>query len=396
MTKKLLLDLPLLPDQPVHWLVWDDGRELASGSSAPEKLDFLAERYAGVACYALINGQAVSHHRIVLPKAGRVGMAALPFQLEERLCTDLDQVHIAHTPIRANQPCDVLVIDKDVMTRCHEWLCAAGLKVTAMLPDFAVLPANVLVLDRQRASAHLAAGGAALDSENFPVWWQIAAGDQVPSSHDDLQVFTEAGWQPDYELPEGPGNPFNQRLQVYAEVFAPWNLNLLCGAYAIKEQRSAELQLLRWPLLLLVAVLLVHWAALGVQIMTANSRAEQLDRAMDALYQQTFPGARVVNARAQMRTQLAALEGGSSEQSQLLPWLERLASATKNQKIDIKQMTFEHRPTLLKVQVTSPGFEQLDQWVAALSAQGFNVERGAFNQEAAAIVGQVVLRGEGQ
>lgn len=396
MTKKLLLDLPLLPDQPAHWLVWDEGRELASGSLAPEKLDFLAERYAGVPCYALINGQAVSHHRIVLPKAGRVGMAALPFQLEERLCTDLDQVHIAHTPIRANQPCDVLVIDKDVMARCHGWLRASGLKVSAMLPDFAVLPANVLVLDRQRASAHLAAGGAALDSENFPVWWQIAAGDQVPANQDELQVFTEADWQPDFALPEGAGNPFRQRLQVYAAVWAPWNLNLLSGPFTIKDQRRSEFSLLRWPLILLGVALLVHWATLGVQIVTANARAEQLEQAMDALYQQTFPGARVVNARSQMRTQLAALEGGSSEQSQLLPWLERLAMATNKQKIEIKQVTFEHRPTLLKVQVSAPDFEQLDQWVASLSAQGFNVERGAFNQEAAAIVGQVVLRGEGQ
>lgn len=397
MTKKLLLELPLLPEEPVQWLLWENAGEVASGTLPPEKLGFLAERYAGVPCYALINGQAVSHHRIVLPKGGRVGLAALPFQLEERLCTDLDQVHIAHVPIKANQPCDVLVIDRQVMARCHQWLSDSGLAVTTLLPDYAVLPTNVMVLDAQRGSVHLPGGGAGMDCENFPVWWQIAAED-VPAETGAglaLRLFTPTDWQPEFALPDAPSSHFAHRLQAYAQVLSPWSLNLLSGEFALQDQRKSPWTALRWPAILLLALVAVHWAELGVRIATANSRAEALEQAMNNLYQQTFPGARVVNARAQMRSQLAALEGGAGEQSMLLPWLENVAAASKDRPISVKQIAYENRPAVLKIQLAVANFEQLDQWVAALAARGFSIERGAFNQDADLIVGQVVLRSEG-
>ncbi|AKH69490.1 type II secretory pathway, component PulL [Spongiibacter sp. IMCC21906] len=394
MNKLLLLDMPIQPDQPVAWLLWEEGQALDSGDLAVDQLATLCTRYGTVPCYALINGQAVSHHQVVLPKGGRVGLSALPFQLEERLCTDLDSVHFAYSTIRANEPADVLVIGRELMTRCFETLKASGLAVKAMLPDYAFLPENVAVLDQRCTSIRLASVAVGMDTANFPVWWQIAAGEEQSP---ELSVYAEENWSGDLALPQMPQQYFKNRLAVFGQCFSPWPVNLLSGEFAIKDERQSSLRGLRWPIILLLLAVTLHWAGLGLNVYTSNAEIDRLDAAMDDLYRQSFPGARVVNARAQMRSQLSALQGAEVQQSMLLPWLEVVAEVSRGQQaIQLKQFSYEDDPAVMKLQVKAESFESLDKWLAAIAAKGLSVDRGAFNQESGGIVGQLSLRGEEQ
>ena len=86
--------------------------------SAQVSLPKVYWRMSGQACYVLISGEVVSAHRVVLPKGGRVGLSALPFQLEDKLCSDLDSVHIATGTIKANQAADVLILSRDLAAYC--------------------------------------------------------------------------------------------------------------------------------------------------------------------------------------------------------------------------------------------------------------------------------------
>ena len=181
MTAMLLIDLPLTPEAPVAWLHWDNGNVIAEGVLAnSSELASLADKAAGLPCYVIIPGEAVSAHRVVLPKGGRVGLSALPFQLEDKLCSDLDSVHIATGVIKANQAADVLVLARDLAAYCLDVLRSSGLRIKALLPDYAVLAENAVVVAGQQVAANYHAKSAGTTTANFAVWQQLAtAGEQA-------------------------------------------------------------------------------------------------------------------------------------------------------------------------------------------------------------------------
>ena len=396
MTAMLLIDLPLTPEAPVAWLHWDNGNVIAEGVLAnSSELASLADKAAGLPCYVIIPGEAVSAHRVVLPKGGRVGLSALPFQLEDKLCSDLDSVHIATGVIKANQAADVLVLARDLAAYCLDVLRSSGLRINALLPDYAVLAENAVVVAGQQVAANYHAKSAGTTTANFAVWQQLAtAGEQADQ---EVQWYFSGDYQG--ELTEqAPANAIHcpNRLQAFARNFAPWSLSLLSGDYLLKDESGEALGRLRWPLILLVALLLVHWFGLAVQTRTMGREAEALDKAMVELYQQAFPGARVVNARSQMRSQLNALENAGTSGA-MMPWLDKVAAATRGRsEISLSQLNFENDPPVMKLLVKAKSYEQVDQWLAALKAQGLAVERGAFGQEGSGIAGQVSIRGAAQ
>lgn len=392
MSERLLLSMPADGEFSVHWLHWSDStrQRLDAGSvEVGEPLAPLGERFAGVPCYVIVPGEWVSWQQVVLPKGGRVGLAALPFQLEEQLCSDLDSLHLACGDIVANQASDVLVVDRQ---RMDEWLAllnGSGLKVISLLPDYAVLPENVVLLDEHRATVHLNAAATTVGTDNLSAWWQVAGGDVSP------RCYSQQGAAVAVTLPAESSHSFNHRLEQIAALFSPWSINLLSGDYRLKDESHALWQRLRWPLILAGLLLALHWLGLGLDIADSRRQIALYEQGIDDIYRDTFPGARIVNARSQMRSQLAALEGGDVAQSAFMPWLDRVARASRGDTgIRLQQLSYEN--SAMKVLVAADGYEQVDRWVAALLAQGFEVERGAFGQEQTGISGQLTLREGGQ
>ncbi len=395
MSALLLLDLPLDIEAPVPWLHWDNEhhKAIAEGVLANSgELATLAEPCAGASCYALLPGTAVSAHRVVLPKGGRVGMAALPYQLEDKLCTDLENVHISVGTLKASQPADVLIADRSLVQNCLDVLRQSGLRIKALLPDYAVLPANTVVMDGEQVSANIHAQPVGMRSENFAVWQEII-GPELNA--EPMQVYCIGDCD---EGLLGSGEHVitqcKNRLQAFALGFQALPLSLLSGAYLLKDESGEALSRIRWPLILLVVLLGLHWLSVGLQTYSANRDADTLDEAMVALYQQAFPGSRVVNARSQMRSQLNALESAGGK-GLMMPWLEKVAAASKSKPgITLTQLSYENDPAVLKLILSAASYEAIDQWLAALKAQGLDVERGAFGQQDGGIAGQISIRGE--
>lgn len=392
MSDRLLIELSAQSDGPASWLVWNAaGQRVADQGelSSAAELSQLAEQWGSLPCYAIVPGELVSWHQVSLPKGGRAGQAALPYQVEERLCSDLDSVHIAHGQLQASDSNDVLIVDRSYMKHWHAALKASGLKVIALLPDYAVLPENVVVLDGERAAAHLPGAAVAMSQANFDAWWQLSA---VNADSVSWYCAEHGGALPQCAA-NAPGY-FQHRLHTLAESFSPWQLSLLSGDYLIKSESSGESRRLKWPAILLASVLLVHWFDLGISILHDRAQARAYDAAIDDIYRDTFPGARIVNARSQMRSQLNALQGGG-EDSRFMPWLEQLAQASKGAE-GIKLLQLQFEPREMKVSVAAPSYDAVDQWVAKLAGAGFEVNRGAFGQLDKGISGQIELREKAQ
>jgi type II secretory pathway component PulL len=80
-----------------------------------------------------------------------------------------------------------------------------------------------------------------------------------------------------------------------------------------------------------------------------------------------------------------------------MPWLDKVAAATRGRSdISLSQLNYENDPPVMKLLVKASSYAQIDQWLAALKAQGLDVDRGAFGQEGNGIAGQVSIRGAAQ
>ncbi|WP_374973550.1 type II secretion system protein GspL [Spongiibacter marinus] len=389
MSERLLLSMPAPNEPTVQWLQWDTEAEqvLDSGvvDAQASALAALAERFASLPCFVVVPGEWVSWQQVVLPKGGRVGLSALPFLLEEQLCSDLENVHLACGAIRANESTDVLVVDRQYMDLWHGLLANSGLKIKSVVPDYAALPANVALIDDTRAVAHIGQQAIAIAKDNLSYWWQLAAGQDTSA-----QIYHLQGT----ELPEGLNEQdhqvFEHRLAMIAKLWQPWPINLFSGAYALRDESAAQWKQFRWPVILLLTVLFTHFIQLALDVRDNRRQIELYEQGMVDIYRDVFPGARVVNARSQMRSQLNALEGVRSD-SDFLPWLERIANASKgNVSLRIQQMTYAN--SAIKILVEADSYDGVDRWVAALASQGFEVERGAFGQLDKGISGQLELR----
>ena len=395
MSERLLLSMSAPGESLLHWLQWDAQAEQAldSGSVDAEvsALSTLAERFSSLPCYVVVPGEWVSWQRVVLPKGGRVGLAALPYQLEEQLCSDLDKVHLASGVIHANQPSDVLVVDRHHMEHWHGLLANSGLKVKSVLPDYAMLPANVALIDGTRAIARVGNEAIAIARDNLNHWWQLAAGDETAT-----MVYCQQGSEAPLDIVDQAkiSGSYAHRLEMIARLWQPWSINLFVGEYTLRDESRAQWQRFRWPVVLLLTLLLGHFLQLVLEVRDNRRYINMYEQGMVDLYRDVFPGARVVNARSQMRSQLSALDGVRNE-SDFLPWLERIANASKgNFSLRIQQMTYENNA--IKVLLEADTYDVVDRWVAALGEQGFKVDRGAFGQQDKGISGQLELRGTGQ
>jgi general secretion pathway protein L len=78
----------------------------------------------------------------------------------------------------------------------------------------------------------------------------------------------------------------------------------------------------------------------------------------------------------------------------MMPWLDKVAAASRGRRnISLSQLSYENDPPVMKLLVKATSYEVVDQWLAALKAQGLDVNRGAFGQEGSGIAGQVSIRG---
>ncbi|MBD2858554.1 hypothetical protein IB286_05980 [Spongiibacter sp. KMU-158] len=400
MSNQLFLELPARLEggepETLNWLVWDveTSQVRDRGCVSVEQLSALADQFSALPCYALVPGELVSRHQIVLPKGGRVGLSALPFQLEERLCSDLSGVHFAHSVIKPNQSTDVLVVERELMAAWHQLLLNSGLKVKALYPDYGAIAENIVVLDQHRAISHSVSAAAAMQAKNFPVWAKLAGGVEEMSAYTCCEASAEVVLKEN--LPSQNVFSVAQRLDAIAANFSPWLPNLLSAEFALRDEQSALVKALRWPVILLLALLFGHWLNLGLAIAAQNKEITQLESAIDQVYLDTFPGARVVNARSQMRSKLNALEQGGSDSS-FLPWLETIALASGGgQSIRFSQLNFAATPGEIRLSLSAPSYEAVDTWVAKLQAKGLTVERGAFAAEAGGsnrVSGQISVKG---
>lgn len=391
MSAVLLLNLRA-PDEG-EWLLWD-GRVRERGQlGSPAELEKLKAQARIHPCYVLVPGESVVQLQVTLPVAGSAAQAALPYQVEEKLSADLSEVHLAHDRIRANTPCRVWVVNHELMAQWHGWLQSSGLRIAAVVPDYAVLGENCIVQADRRVIAHIGARSATLETELFIPWFELQSNDAEQDSQ--LRFYLLGESEP--AVPNLSVSRVRDWLETIATQFSAPEMTLCEGRYALHDPVGDALRLVRWPALAAGLALVLHWALLAVGAMQYSELADRYDAAADEIYRQTFPGTqRVVNARSQMKSQLNALEGNTGSGG-MLPLLTPVAKAFDGQSdISVSQLVYQNQSNNLRLAIDARSYAAIDSFTTKLQGQGLDVGRGTFRQNGETVSGQLILSREPQ
>lgn len=372
-----VLLLALRAEDAGEWLLWEEGRVLEHGQ-LPADLEQLKHLSRQTPVTVLVPGEEVVQFSVTLPVAGAAAVSALPYQIEDRLSCELEAVHFAHERIRANTPCRVWVVERDRMSRWHQFLQQSGMRIRRVMPDYALLRRGVIVKAADRVSAKLPAAAASLETALAEDWLALQSLDEAS-----LTRVTVDGSE-------------GMLLQALVQHSENDEVNLCQGRFALHDPVKDALAMVRWPAIAAGLILVLHWTWLALSALQIGAQADQYDQAAEELYRKTFPDARrVVNARSQMKSQLNALEGQQGEGG-LLPLLAPVATAFSGQSdIQVSQLLYQAAGTSLRLTVDAANYGAIDSFSNALQGQGLSVSRGTFRQNGERVAGQLSLTREG-
>ena len=115
-------------------------------ADAPAQHGTLAQAAAqlrGQPLSLLLPMEMASYHQVSVPaRSGRWLRQALQSALEDQVVDDLDDLHLAHGPLRDKQHCALFAIDRERLRQCLATLAAQDLHPVRVHIDADCLPAD--------------------------------------------------------------------------------------------------------------------------------------------------------------------------------------------------------------------------------------------------------------
>lgn len=370
----------------LSWLGGRAGKDTQRGT--PQALGAAADAAAGQRAVVLVPSTDVLFTRVSIPTRNRQRLAkAVPYALEDRLAGEVESMHFALGGRAANGDLAVAVVDRARMDAWLALLHDTGIEPHALVPDLLCLPwqPGEWTVLREHDLSLVRTGvqsGFVADTPNLVMLLELALAEASEAAPGRVRVIDAGAAGP--ELPEAlgagavalvadasPGDPLALMAQHYAAADA---LNLLQGPYSRQEQLLKLWRPWRAAAALLAVWLLVQGIGTAVEYAGLRQRSATLDQQIEQLFRKTFPDVqRVVNAEAQMKQRLAALERSRGQSS--LGFLELLlktgrpltAAGTELQSV-------QYRDGQLDVLIEIRDLQALDGLKQAIEQIGLRVE----------------------
>jgi general secretion pathway protein L len=347
-----------------------DGPRQPLARQAP--LERVLEQASGRSLVIIVPGSEVRLASVTVParQPAKVLLAA-PYQLEESLAEDVDQLHFAIGPRRADGSTPVAVVALERMQQWAAVLQEFGLRADALYSELLCLPWDE-ALPRWSAlfeGGHLVVrtglySGFCCEREDLPLLLEtldprretplrlVVAGDAGVD-------FTQLGWP--VELLPGHRNPLEALIHSLDRSTA---INLLQGAYSPRQNYSALWRPWKLPIVLAASWLVLLAAAYTLETLRMNRELSALEADNAARYQSLFPDdARIVDLSTQLDRQMSALRGHGSE-SGLFSLLETVTTAMQeNPGFQLKELQFRDGALFLSLGAAELQLlEQLRDW----------------------------------
>lgn len=427
MSELLSLLLPVSAEQPIRWQCV--ALEPASGALAQtpnQQGQFGHAELESVAALVtpnttvqlLIPGEWVSLWSVTLPKgAQRQADKVLPALLEEELTQDIELLHCSLLQLQGDKA-SVAVIEHRRMQQIVDWLAQANITSARVLPDWAALPENSLLIAADRVlchqqgwhgfSAEMALASVLLQADSYHD--EMARGE---SPAPEWQIFSA---QPltDYpalltaltgdELARDAHTLTVKDIDTLAlttpSAAISSNATLLTGRWRLRT--DVRRQWRRWRPLAFTAALLLSLLTVerAVALWSVGQQSAQARQAAEQQFRQLFPEQkRIVNLRAQLNAALRETQSASSTQELLvlLPAIaQALDSAALATPVSVLNLRFDQPRQEVRLKLRAGSFSDFDTLRRQLATH-FSVELSPLAQESSVnrssgVSGEFILR----
>ena len=338
---------------------------------------------------------------VLLTRAPRVARSegvlrqALPFAVEERLATPVEQLHFAFSG--AGDTVELAVTDAQHLRELLAELESRGLAAVAAYSEASLLPAvepgqGLLLLDGERVVLRGAEGGVLAERVALlpsllglfsgapaqQAWTVIRCGDtSVESLPPALALRAQSA-------------PL--RLGLLARQLAsPNGPNLLQGAFAPRLRGDAMPWLQRAAAVAGLAVLLAFSQAL-VEYRQLDARIDSQRLEMAGLLRQTLPGVNtVVDPRAQLEIEYTRLIRGAGDDDALALLARVAPSLAGSSRYTLEAI--DYRSGALDITLRAPDVATLDGLREVLAALGLAAELTSATPGQGGVEGRISLRG---
>ncbi len=324
---------------------------------------------------------------------------ALPFVVEEYVAADIEQMHLAHGPIKRGAPVRVNLIDQsyvDDWVACFEEL---GLKPGFMVSDAELLPVHeqgaTILLEPETVLIRTDNQAASIDRDNLGVALESLTVDLIDVVNGELDGLIAGQLDTGIDIRAGDDSepPLVYLARRWRQL--PDVVNLLQGRYT--PARPPTQNVYRWRS---VASLAGIWLLLGLIGMAAQGiwsgvRANDLSEQSVALYKDIFPGETRVNAANVLRltrTKLgqSAGEGGAA----FTAYLGHLAQGM-DRSVSIWSLTYSETRNELAADLQLSNYDALEQFKQRLNRLGVDVEITSAEQQDSGVRARVRLQNGG-
>ena len=427
MSNELLVFLEPHAEQEITWVVRDaDSRKVERQGllEGAEQLKELKKLAGDTPCYLVVPATVTTQFLVTLPVNTREARDAIPYQLEDQLCNDIEELHFARGPMIEDKTYPVAVISKQQMQTWVGWIENAELQPQAMIIETLdigtldiktsdIITSDIITRDTEllpkktsedksistdsERSNHQDTAIAALqwnnrvivqersfrsfgiDSESFQCWLKVAEkqfSSPLSLITGDSESFRIAGNQPDHIIKNSSVIAVNVNDANPAEFFSIASaINLLQGDYQLNDPLQRTLNLWRWPAIITLLLMLaypgaVYWKNQQLQIQK-NEVTEQINQ----LYRKTFPESqRIVNVRTQTEHRLKQLRK-VNEGSPFIALLDQMLPALSLQpEVKIQSLDYTASKEQLQLSLRAPQNAFIDRFSQKLT------ELGVFNE----------------
>ncbi|MBF0152319.1 MAG: hypothetical protein HQL64_01050 [Magnetococcales bacterium] len=305
------------------------------GHTRTEEAKQVATATARMRIVAVAPGVDVLIHALPVPKTSRRNLVkAIPFLLEEKVASPLEKLHFSLGPPLDNDERPVAVTDIDLMEQWLAQLGDIGIRPDSMVSETLLLPwtpASWTLLQTPE-KALIRTGrytGLAMDTAHarFLLDRLLAETDQTAQPEKLLVLnYTAEPFNtlfPDHPqlIVEETRPDMDPAALMARSTLESTNFNLLQGRFGIQGRWEGILRPFRLTAALALLWILVKLGVVFVDNQRMEAQLQAQETRIQEIFQQAFPGTRVVKPEAQMQERLKRLRqdaGGGQEFLNLL------------------------------------------------------------------------------
>ena len=347
---------------PHQWVTLDHKGEVDSGVA--EGLDSLPFNVTYHRVVAVAPGEQVVTRTVTIPVKNRQKLlAAIPYAVEDSLIDAVDDLHFVLLNTDGDNLVTFSYIAKHVIDGWLELINQSGIQVDALMPDYLLLPTpevdSTMLVQTDPGRLLIRSGkylGSVVDEETLPAWIQEHGSEASVQAGDHSLAERLAS----YGLSSISERPVGARLVEWLREEVPDDSPCLMQNDYQTAREKAGLNRYRAVAAIILLAVLVKIAGDVAELNWLTRTHERLDEKAATLYQNLFPGTKLIpgKARVQMKNRVdeLRLQHGRSEFTALLSSTGKLL---KKAGVNVEEL--QYRKNILIAVCTMRDFSHLDK-----------------------------------